>query len=80
MSPLKVYEYLAAGKAVAATDLGAVQNIDPRVIIAPRDGQLADAAESALELPPVDDGERLNFIHCNSWRRRHQLVFDLALP
>ena len=53
MSPLKLYEYLAAGKGVAAPNLRPMQNIDPRVVIA-RDGQLADAAERALDLPLVE--------------------------
>ena len=38
MSPLKLYEYLAAGKPVATPDLGPVHDIDPRVIVSPKPG------------------------------------------
>ena len=33
MSPLKLYEYLAGGRPVAASDLPAVRAVDPRIVL-----------------------------------------------
>ena len=42
MSPLKIYEYLAAGMPVIATDLPPVRGIDERVLLADTVGEFAD--------------------------------------
>lgn len=70
MSPLKLYEYLAAGKPVATTDLPPVRGISERVIIASGD-DFPGAVLAALRLPSQDEEERLEFVRSNSWTARH---------
>lgn len=80
MSPLKVFEYLAAGRPVAAVDLPAIAQIDePRLILAPVGGDLTAAAARALVLGPAGDPARLAFIEANSWTRRFEELLALAL-
>jgi glycosyltransferase involved in cell wall biosynthesis len=79
MSPLKLYEYLAGGRPVAATDLPPVQAVDPRIVRV-RDGEsFADGVAAALERGPLSEDERLAFIDANSWQRRHDALLNLAL-
>ena len=78
MSPLKLYEYLAGGRPVAATDLPPVQAVDPRIVRV-RDGEsFADGVAAALDSGPLTEDERLAFIDANSWQRRHAELLDLA--
>ena len=80
MSPLKLFEYLAAGLPVAATDLPPIRRIDhPRVVLAAPGGDFTDACRRALELGRAPDSERLRFIEANSWQVRHDQLLDLAL-
>lgn len=79
MSPLKLYEYLAAGLPVASVDLPPVRGVDPRVVLAPAGGDFADAVVTALERGRAAESERLAFVRANSWRARHDHVLDLAL-
>ena len=76
MSPLKLYEYLAAGRPVAALDLTPIRDISPRVLIA---DELADAVASALALGPAGEAERRRFAQEHSWRRRQERIVELAL-
>jgi teichuronic acid biosynthesis glycosyltransferase TuaH len=79
MSPLKLYEYLAGGRPVAATDLPPVQAVDPR-IVGVRDGEsFADGVAEALDRGPLTEDERLEFIDANSWQRRHDELLAVAL-
>ena len=78
MSPLKLYEYLAAGKPVATTDLPAVHGVSERVIISSADGFPA-AVRTALELPHLDEDERLEFVRSNSWTSRHGRMLRVML-
>ncbi len=78
MSPLKIYEYLAAGRPVVATDLPPVRGIDPRVLLVPPGGDVAAAAHRALELGPASENARLEFVRRNAWPRRHAEIFELA--
>lgn len=78
MSPLKLYEYVAAGRPVAATDLPPVQAVDPRIVRV-RDGEsFADGVAAALDAGSLAEDERLAFIEANSWRRRHDELLGLA--
>jgi hypothetical protein len=78
MSPLKLYEYVAAGRPVAATDLPPVQAVDPRIVRV-RDGEsFADGVAAALDGGSLAEDERLAFIEANSWRRRHDELLGLA--
>lgn len=79
MSPLKLYEYLAAGRPVAATDLPPVHDVDERVIIV-RDGEDYSAGvDAALRKGPATEDERRRFVEANSWRRRHERLLEVAL-
>jgi glycosyltransferase involved in cell wall biosynthesis len=78
MSPLKLYEYVAAGRPVAAVDLPPMREIDPRVVLVAPGDDYAAAVERALAQGPAPESERLAFIDRHSWRRRHDEILDLA--
>jgi hypothetical protein len=78
MSPLKLYEYLAGGRPVLATDLSPVRGIDDRVVLLGAGGDVVAAARAALDLGPAAESQRLEFIESNSWSQRHEQVLDLA--
>ena len=78
MSPLKLYEYLAAGRPVAASDLPPVRIIDPRIVRVPEDHSFADGVEEALRRGPLGEADRLQFIDANSWSRRHRQILKVA--
>jgi glycosyltransferase involved in cell wall biosynthesis len=79
MSPLKLYEYLAGGLPVVATDLEPMRGIDPRVLLVAEDGDFAGAARAALALGRAPESARLEFVRANSWRSRHDALLALAL-
>lgn len=79
MSPLKLYEYLASGRPVAASDLPPVRAVDDRVVIVPESASFADGVAQALELGAAPEDRRHEFLVQNSWARRHQAILDLAL-
>lgn len=78
MSPLKVYEYLAAGAPVIATDLPPVRGIDERVLLVQTVGDFADVVSSALAMGSAGEPERTAFIADNSWAARHERVLALV--
>ena len=79
MSPLKLYEYVAGGRPVAATDLPPVRAVDPGIVMVPEGRSFADGVAEALDRGPLSDDERLAFIDANSWRRRHDELLAVAL-
>ena len=79
MSPLKAYEYLAAGKPVVATDLPPLRGITDRVTLVRDRRDWMDAVASAVATPSLDEQERLQFVKSNSWSSRHDAVLDLVL-
>jgi teichuronic acid biosynthesis glycosyltransferase TuaH len=79
MSPLKIYEYLAGGRPVAATDLPPVRGIEGPVSLAPPGGDFVAAVRRALETGPMDEPTRQRFVERNSWTRRCAEVLALAL-
>jgi teichuronic acid biosynthesis glycosyltransferase TuaH len=79
MSPLKLYEYLAAGRPVAATDLPPVRAVHPSVVRVREGESFADGVAEALARGPLAEDERLEFIDANSWQRRHDDLLALAL-
>jgi hypothetical protein len=80
MSPLKLYEYLAAGLPVAAVDLPAIASVSPtRTALAHGADDFVAAVDRALELGRASEADRLAFIHANTWERRFEHLLDLAL-
>ncbi|GGE98647.1 glycosyltransferase [Mycetocola zhadangensis] len=78
MSPLKVYEYLAAGCPVLAIDLPPVRRIDERVLLTSTVADFADRLDEALALGPAAEAERLRFVSENSWASRHLRILGTA--
>ena len=78
MSPLKLYEYLAGGLPVAATDLAPMRGIDARVRLVGEGGDFAGAVGQALALGRAAEDEREAFVRANSWRSRHDSLLELA--
>jgi glycosyltransferase involved in cell wall biosynthesis len=78
MSPLKLYEYLAGGRPVAATDLPPMRGIDERVILCGPQDDFVAAVRQAHELGPADEEQRLRFVSSNAWARRHADIIELA--
>jgi glycosyltransferase involved in cell wall biosynthesis len=79
MSPLKLYEYLAGGRPVAAVDLPPIAAVEGRVALTPPGGEFAPAVARALALGPAPEPERLEFLERNSWTRRFERLIGLAL-
>jgi glycosyltransferase involved in cell wall biosynthesis len=79
MSPLKLYEYLAAGRPVVAVDLPPIRDVDPRVVLVAETDDFGQRAREALALGPAPEGLRRRFVEQNSWRRRHEAILDFAL-
>jgi len=78
MSPLKLYEYLAGGRPVAASDLPPVRAVDPRIVCVPEWGSFSDGVDQALRRGPLPEETRLAFIEANSWSRRHAQILGIA--
>ncbi|MGC2373744.1 MAG: glycosyltransferase [Solirubrobacteraceae bacterium] len=79
MSPLKLYEYLAAGLPVVAADLAPMREVDASVMLVRPDEAYAPAVEAALARGRADEHARAAFITEHSWRARHDMLLDLAL-
>ena len=77
MSPLKAYEYLAAGVPVLSVDLPPMRGIDDRVILSPDVAGSAAQLDATLALGRASEADRLRFVQSNSWASRHKAVFDL---
>lgn len=79
MSPLKLFEYLAGGLAVAAIDLPPVRGIHPRVRLADGPASYGEAVREALAAGRMPEAERREFLREHSWERRHEQILRLAL-
>ena len=55
MSPLKLYEYLAGGRPVVATDLPPMRGVHPQVELLGPDADVAGAVGRALARGPMDE-------------------------
>lgn len=78
MSPLKLYEYLAAGAPVLSIDLPPVQGVSDRVLLVDRVSDFADVADEALARGRAAETEREAFVAANSWAARHEQIIGLA--
>jgi teichuronic acid biosynthesis glycosyltransferase TuaH len=79
MSPLKLYEYLAAGRPVAVTDLEPMAGIEGPVFRVVPGGDFRPAVAAALEAGPMTEAERARFIEANAWRSRRAEALEFAL-
>ncbi|MCS5735594.1 glycosyltransferase [Herbiconiux daphne] len=77
MSPLKVYEYLAAGKPVLATDLRPVRGLGDHVHLADTVSDFIDLVDPALAQGPLTETQRQEFLKANAWSRRHEEILAL---
>jgi glycosyltransferase involved in cell wall biosynthesis len=79
MSPLKLYEYLAAGAPVLTPRFGPVRNVDPHVLLTDDVGGFAERLPDALALGPMREADRLRFVEANSWTARHEQMLAFSL-
>lgn len=80
MSPLKLYEYLAGGLPVVATELQGTSGVYPqRTRLVSEVTQWCGAVGEALELGAWGEQDRHDFLLENSWSRRFAQMLDLAL-
>lgn len=79
MSPLKLYEYLAAGVPVAAVDLPGTRGISDRVCLTEPGTSLTPAVRAALAGGRMPEPERLAFVGEHAWERRFNALLDVAL-
>lgn len=79
MSPLKLYEYLAAGKPTVASDLPPVRGISKRVLLVPPGGPYAPSVRAASTLPDLPTKEIVAFREANDWQARYKQFRAAAL-
>jgi glycosyltransferase involved in cell wall biosynthesis len=79
MSPLKLYEYLAAGLPVVSVDLPPIHGVDDERVRVCGHEDWADGLTAAVEAGPVSEHRRQLFIDGASWERRMRVVVDAAV-
>jgi glycosyltransferase involved in cell wall biosynthesis len=79
MSPLKLYEYVAAGRPVVSTDLEPVRGVHRCVHLAGSAEEFAELVDVALREGPLAEADRLAFVAANSWSARHDRLITFAL-
>jgi teichuronic acid biosynthesis glycosyltransferase TuaH len=72
MSPLKLYEYLASGAPVVATDLSPMRGVSDRVLLAPPGASLAPAVRAAARLPRLTEAELAVVRREHDWSARYR--------
>jgi glycosyltransferase involved in cell wall biosynthesis len=77
MSPLKAYEYLAAGAPVLSVDLPPMRGLGERVVLVHGVADFGAAIEGVIALGPAPEAERMAFVRANSWASRHERILDL---
>jgi glycosyltransferase involved in cell wall biosynthesis len=77
--PLKLYEYLAAGKPVVASGLHELDGMEPDVVVAQGVQAFVGAVESALSLRGRDHVERRMAVAArNTWETRTERLLELV--
>jgi glycosyltransferase involved in cell wall biosynthesis len=78
VNPVKLYEYLAAGKPVVSSDLPEVRSFQPLVSIAGEPDQFVKKIEEELAADsPGKAAERLRVAGLNSWEARADAAVDI---
>jgi len=78
MSPLKLYEYLAAGRPVVARDLPPIAAVDGTLLYSSPQG-FVDRVGKALEVGPMPEADRRQFVKSHGWNARFSTLLDFAL-
>jgi glycosyltransferase involved in cell wall biosynthesis len=77
ISPIKMYEYWAAGKPVISTAIPAARRHDFAVNVAESDDEFCSMVDRLIGSPSVDESERLiRLAEENSWQSRVDVVAD----
>lgn len=80
MSPLKAYEYLAAGCPVLSVDLPPMRGLGDRVRLVDDVAGFADVIDEVVALGPAPEAARMELLGANSWAARHRQLLELVLP
>ncbi len=78
MSPLKLYEYLAAGCPVVAVDLPPMRGISQYVSLCRHVDQHIDAIARAVQGGRIPEDRRQLFVQENAWASRHDQLLAWA--
>ena len=79
MSPLKLYEYLAAGLPVISVDFPPIRGVDDERVCISAPEEWTRAMPHALGMGKADEARRLRFIESVSWEKRMRPVVDAAV-
>lgn len=78
ISPLKMYEYLAAGLPVVSTRIPAVERAAPMVSISDDASEFVSNCENLLDAEPVERRERrIQFARANTWEARVEQIWEI---
>jgi glycosyltransferase involved in cell wall biosynthesis len=76
--PLKLYEYLAAGKPVVASGLPELRGLEPDVVVADGQDEFRQAVDSALQADSETDRKRrMALAAANTWETRTSRLLEL---
>jgi teichuronic acid biosynthesis glycosyltransferase TuaH len=79
MSPLKLYEYLAAGLPVVSVDFPPIRGVDDERVCVCSPEDWTNGISHAFGLGKADEARRLRFIEKVSWENRMRPVVDAAV-
>ena len=79
MSPLKLYEYLAAGLPVLSVDFPPIRGVDDERVCVCSPEEWTNGLARALGMSKADEARRLRFIENVSWETRMRPVVDAAV-
>ena len=76
--PLKLFEYLAAGKPVVATGLPELEGMEPDVVVASEDELVASTTAALALVAPADVERRQALAARNTWETRTERLLELT--